>query len=606
LRHGERLDPDNGFYNLEIALLLVGASCNFQDDPSATYDRLTRDGRVEAVAVEKMEITDAQRFQQGLEEFHRTLAKPKLTAYSIDMLKARLAVLPAPTRFIQYLDRLSIYISVLPPPLQDYRQFSKSVLAYSRSLAAEGRGEEALRICREVEYTAAKMGAQTDTLIGLLVAQAIHQHALGYEEVIDKELGRAQAAQAARQARMEGYEFYNRILEGLHWYDMKRSRLGLLESMVFPGLPGYKVDLKPVRTAEQFVIAQVGLLVLLALLVLAAIVLILGTLLERMIVPKSQRAVLLFVGWRRLGKIYLLGVVVPVAVYVCYAFAMALWGPNIGLAGAWDRVCVEFLALGCIVLFLLVRLSRTAIAQRALELGMGVPPQPYWRSHPWRTAVLAILGIGLVAYIVGWWAGPFRLMGSRNSAPFMILTTVVVLALGVVAMARIGWMLWWTLRAKLSRRAFLPVAISVAALIVIGIILSNLLSAKSITTKSDGEVLTLAFLFAIGIVVAGWLFWWMLVGGRAQRASTPELRRFARTLRRSLIPILAAAVIVVGIGLGGSLAVGEGYAIHKTGKALPMPDEIKNSDFRLLQERFVRLEEQMEPRTSGNTSELPR
>jgi hypothetical protein len=74
--------------------------------------------------------------------------------------------------------------------------------------------------------------------------------------------------------------------------------------------------------------------------------------------------------------------------------------------------------------------------------------------------------------------------------------------------------------------------------------------------------------------------------------------RFQRSLRRSLIPILAAAVIVVGIGLGGLLATGEGFAVSRMGKGLPMPDEIKNSDFRLLQERFVEQEKSPQEQVS--------
>jgi hypothetical protein len=544
LRHGERLDPDNGFYSLEVASLLVQASSKLEEAPSATYDKLTRDGKVMPVAIDRIVVTDPERFRRGLEEFRRGLGKPRLTSYPVKMAKVRLDVLPVPRRLIQYLDRLSICCSIMLPSLGDQRQLSKSLLAYSRVLAHQGQTDEAGRIQRGVERQAIRLGAQTDTLIGLLVAQAIRQHGLGYEEVIHRELGQSQAAETSRRQRMENDEFFNGLIEFFNGLMSNRRlketryrQLGLLESVLLPDLPGYKVDLKPVRTAEHFIFAQAGLFVLLAVLVLAAVALSMGTLLELVIIPKSEQPVLLFVGWRRLGKICLLGVVVPVAFYACYALAMATWGPSIGLAGAWDRVCVEFLALGCVVLFLLVRFSRTAIAQRAAELGMGAPPRPYRRGHPWRAAALVILGMG-VAYVIGWWAGPFRLMGPGNgSDKLMILFTIVGLALAAVGVI---WVVWSVVRAKSIRKA------------------------------------------------------------------GPEARRFDRTLNRSLASILAATVIVVGIALGGLLAVGEGYAISQMGKGMPMPDEIKNSDFRLLQERFVQMDEQMTGQTSGNAAERPR
>ena len=66
--------------------------------------------------------------------------------------------------------------------------------------------------------------------------------------------------------------------------------------------------------------------------------------------------------------------------------------------------------------------------------------------------------------------------------------------------------------------------------------------------------------------------------------------RFRRTVTRSTVPILAAAVIVLGVAFGGVLAVGEGWAIRQMGTGLPMPDEIANSDFRLLKERFIEMD----------------
>ncbi|MCJ7543509.1 MAG: permease prefix domain 1-containing protein, partial [Phycisphaerae bacterium] len=80
LDHGEQWDPDNAFYNLEAASLLVQTSSTLRDDPSAAYDKIDRSGRITPVTVQRIEVADAERFQRGLEEFHRSMGKPHLTS----------------------------------------------------------------------------------------------------------------------------------------------------------------------------------------------------------------------------------------------------------------------------------------------------------------------------------------------------------------------------------------------------------------------------------------------------------------------------------------------------------------------------------------------
>jgi len=100
--------------------------------------------------------------------------------------------------------------------------------------------------------------------------------------------------------------------------------------------------------------------------------------------------------------------------------------------------------------------------------------------------------------------------------------------------------------------------------------------------------------FVFGGMLVLWGLRELLAGLRQDRA----YRHFQRSLRRSLIPILAAAVIVVGIGLGGLLATGEGFAVSRMGRGMPLPDEIKNSDYRLFQERFVEQEKSLQGQVS--------
>jgi len=520
LRHGEQVDPNNAFYNLEIASLLVRASTILRDDPSTTFDAIGRDGKITPSTVDKIEILDAKRFDQSLEEFRRGLAKPLLTSYGMEMLRLRLNMLPAPFRMVQYLNRLLMAYNTLLPGLQDDRTLAKSLLAYARQLAARGQADQALQSPQDVKRLAGKLGTQSDFLIDLLVARALDNLALGYQEVLDKALGRSEAAQAARRQRMEDYEFFNRIWAGRNEHEAGIAHVGLLESIILPTLPGYKADLKPLRIAELFVAVQVGLLGLLAGLIVVAAVLGLVTVCQFIFLPKVDRPVLLFVGWQRMGKICLLAVVAPLAIYAAYSFLAAAFGSDVGLT--WlnsGRLIVELTAMACLVLALVVLMACSAVRQRGLELGLAVPPPLTWRKRPVMLGLTALVVLAAGAYVVAWWVG-FRGIFDRRLD--LLLATVIV-----------GLMVLWGLRE----------------------------------------------------LIAG--FW-----------QDRTYLRFQRSLRRSLIPILAAAVIVVGIGLGGLLATGEGFAVSRMGKGLPMPDEIKNSDFRLLQERFVEQEKSPQEQVS--------
>ncbi len=518
LRKGEQIDPDNAFYNTEAASLLIQASSTLREDPSATYDKLNRKGEVQAGQIFTIQITDPQRFQQGLEEFHRALGKPMWTAWSVEMLRLRLEALGAPTRLIQYLDRLTLWMDVPLPGLGDARELGKSLGAYARVLAADGKVAQGSQLLEDVRRLAARMGAQPGPFaVQLLLARGMTTHALGCEEVLYRDLHRTPQAARARQERMNEYEFFNRIMAGRRptagtWRDM-----GLLESILVPSLPGYESQLKPVRRAEQFAMAEAGLAGLLVTLALAAVVLGLVSVIERVVVRKADRGVLVFVGWRRLGRIVLLGVGAPLAAYAVYVVMGATWGGESGLSlRNATRIMVELAAVVVVVLGLVVALSALAIRRRAAELGLTVSPSPRWRD---RIVMAVLTGAGALAaivYVVGWWAGPFR-----PAAP----TTEVQVPAVVICVV-------------------------VDALIVL------------------------------------WLVQEWLVGLFRGRATA----RFRRTVTRSIVPILAAAVIVLGVALGGVLAVGEGSAIRQMGTGLPMPDEVTNSDFRLLKERFVEMD----------------
>ncbi len=532
LRRGEQLDPDNAFYALEIASLLIQASSNVTEDPNTTYKDVDRDGKPWQAMAYAVDISDPEMFQQGIEAFRRALAKPRITLGSMEMLRLRLDMLPAPRRMVEYLNRVGMWVSTLLPHRHDYRTLGNSLLARSLDLARSGEGDEAVRLARQVEYMGDKVGAEADFLVELLLGRGIRRSALGHMELIYTELGNPEQATAVHKRRVAAYDLWNRVMKARRLSRDEQDRTGLLESIIVPTLPDYRADLSPVRTAEHLAVVQAGLLALLADLLIAAGVLSVWTAAALFRLPKAQRPVMLFVGWRRLGRICLLAVVLPVAVYGLYSLAVATWGPHIGLAGAMIRVSMELTLLVTVVFVLLTLMSGAAIRQRAAELGMEVPPPMPWRRWIWPVGLLIGGATLLLAGVVAWWLGGFRCT-TAGEALDSVLPIAAAVAILLLACLGLAWVLWAPARAR-------------------------------------------------------------------------RFRRLRRSVRRSMVPILAAAVIVVGIGLGGTLAVGEGYAISRMGKGLPLPDEIANSDFRLLQEHLATEERRLAGETDITSSDSSR
>ncbi|MCD4699817.1 MAG: hypothetical protein K8R91_04510, partial [Phycisphaerae bacterium] len=76
---------------------------------------------------------------------------------------------------------------------------------------------------------------------------------------------------------------------------------------------------------------------------------------------------------------------------------------------------------------------------------------------------------------------------------------------------------------------------------------------------------------------------------------------FRRTLYRSLVPIIASAVIVVGIFCGWALARGESSAAKRITESasLRLRNEIERSDYRGLRDKFAAQHAEMMNRQTG-------
>ncbi|MDY7011811.1 MAG: hypothetical protein SVV80_13835, partial [Planctomycetota bacterium] len=334
-----------------------------------------------------------------------------------------------------------------------------------------------------------------------------------------KELNQPERTEQARLARQQQEALFYEIRKrpGLDKSDLVHA--GMMMAILAPGISGYKPDFEPMRTAEQFVAAEMGLLLSLCIFILLALFLGGLALVSLIIQRPGNKPILLFVGWGRIGKICLLAIVVPVAVYALYAYVLTASDRVYGLNYTAGKTLLEFVVTLGAICVLLLGFGYSAIRRRAGEIGLDVPPRLRLRDRRWIAGLGALITLVVVVYLVGWRAGPFKPAGLR----LMRLEMFVSAHGALLSAAVVAFLLFWGVREFVG------------------------------------------------------LYW------RKQYA------HFRRTLYRSLVPIIASAVIVVGIFCGWALARGESSAARRiTGSAtLTLRNELERSNYRILRENFI-------------------
>jgi len=509
---GEKIDPDNAFYNFAKATLLIGAAGDLRQDPSRKYRHtMLNDVPYTTSTHWQYDVRERAQFDRGLAEFRRGLGRAEYALRSIDMMELRMDLLPEPDRYNDCLLRVGLEHSFWPMRSNHWPRLGCALSAHAVALAEAGKADEAVELIDSVALMALKIGRGSRTLGEMGEARMIQRLALADAVRVYELLGRESDAARARRALAEEIAFSDDLRLRARPPGIDLSRGGMLNSVVLPRLPGERLDPEPGRTAEQIVFAQLALAGLLAVLVVAALPAGAMTIISLLRRRGRDRPLLVFIGWRRIGRICLLAIVLPMTVYALYVGTgkhMA-YGAVYGLG----KFLLEYAVLVAAMYLLLMRLSYSAIRRRAAELGLDVPPPIKLRQRRWLIALGALVALAAGVYLAGWWTGFFE--PAHYSGPFFVAG--IVLACAVAAF----------------------------------VLLCHVRE---------------------------------LFGGIYRR----RYRAFRETFRRSLVPILAAAAILIGVTCGWTLARGERWAVRRiTGNArVAETNHIERSDYRLLRERM--------------------
>jgi hypothetical protein len=476
LNRGRTMEPDNAFYDYLRASLLM--------DRSAGYVKVEQGGQADEW---QYAIQDRPAFERAVRVFLEGVRKPHLDSHLRATIGRKVAWAKPPTSLREEVALLSELGSYSRPEFARAdvraRSIRQGLWHYVLSMAAEDDGERASEVMAAMERLATQTAEDAQLPNDFPTASLLmHDSSRLAVEVYEK-LGMPGEAAAARKRYEAENVFLGRAPGRTYEYE------GAVQAYEYKGevperRPGTLLLLTPdqadvpatpsswaLRAAEHIVMqrAAVATLVMSALLLVAlfAALACWGALRLR---GRADQPKLFFVGWRRLGWIALVCVILPGAAYWAYTRAATWSSMQHTVWYALGRRSLEFDVLYAWVLVSLMAMCYSAIRARCMDAGMKVSPRGFF--HP----------LGRPLYTAG------ALFAGLSSAAFGLLTSWYVH--GAVLLFAL---LWW-----------------------------NALS-------------LLAFVFSFA------RFHW-----EALRRADPLNAHFRMTFARSVIPILAASVILLG------------------------------------------------------------
>jgi hypothetical protein len=425
---GERIDPDNAFFNYMKAVLLMDLSGATELDESSpvTYVYESTEGKREEGDLYHLRVLDPEMFQSGLAEFRKGVAKPRCETYVMPLEKYFLGMERPRRTLLGVAQRIESEAGILLPHLGKFRGMNRIVMAHAADLVERGEREKAADLLAVAAVPATQLGRDTDSFIALLVAMAMRSRALYGAATLYERMGMTAEANAARReadadtgvkvaalARIPGPELeeYEKLIQDYG---------GAMGRMV---LRSVRIDdmslLKPIRTAERAVAERTVIGIAALILLVEVLRLSIRALLASRRIPRGARS--LFIGWRRLAVVLFFGVVAPIGLYVAFSRS-PLGSARFGLNAAIGRAVME-LGVAMLALLILVNLlGCRAVRLRALEVGVEVPKRLWLRTVFMPALWLFFLG-SLVISVSAWYDDvlPLLLFGAGAAVVAFVL-----------------------------------------------------------------------------------------------------------------------------------------------------------------------------------------
>lgn len=570
LERGREVDPDNALYDYLLAYTLLERSTEVVDEKGITFEWQARGWRAskEPVKVElpTLRVTDAQLFRRAMGAAQAGFRKPMCTARVREWAKRTQSLWVEPKTYQELLAQWAYHAAALMPHLQPMRQLARRLPGAALALDGTGAHADAVRMAQQMDRPGIQMGADAHFVISVLVARDMFVKTAGAAPQVLEKLGEPRAAQAAEQAFQGELNAYAAAVPaGAHDDALEKAVMttgGIMAQEVTPSLPGFDVQplLDTTRLAEHVLAERVVLAVLLALGSVLLLTLAAASAWSGWRHPaEGERPLMLFIGRRRLALVLLVGLALPLALYALET-RVAPWR---SLCHGINRVFVQRLGeLGIaamLMVFLTCVLAYRAVRARCEEAGLAVPPGGWFNPLLQRASygMSLLLGFAFGACAAGILAGSTAVPALGLLGLAFVVTVVASLPVFLFwQVAHLGYTVRpvkAVLQGLLTAAKGMPIWLVALGALVLGA--AALLVCGIYTVPSPSAVV---LIFGCAIVLPVFVY---ALARTSFVAPVPEMAQFRRTLTRSLIPVLAACVLALGLVANLYLSHAEAAAI---------------------------------------------
>lgn len=519
------VDPNNARYDYLRAAILLKGAVEIQSESEKGPD-----GKP-ALGTLTWTVSDRARLDEAMASLANGLGRSEFRRYGREMLAAQLEAWGPPRNLVEQVRRVAISAATLLPDLSELRQLARASFLYGQMLVDEGRTAEARPFLDAWRTLTIQLNRDSWTLIDCLVVTAL---ANGFPEHAARVYDRLGMADEAARSRREGTLLGT---PGKQWRDQRndpavkeanKSREqelllygGVLTGMLLPAINEWPSpeDYGANRRLEYVTAMHAAQAYLTAVLLVAMVACLVIALRWRLLSNGAVIPVLLVPDQRQALRVLALGVIVPLLLFAGVVVFVPVSGQAYSVKSGLHKLLTEFVLLAVALLLVPAWLTVRAARRRCQELGI-----PCESTAAKAVLVPALIGVGLAVGLVGlgaasgpWGRGLAELVGGLG-----MLT-------GVVAV------LWLLVRLRVGLRLALGATLVCAA----GA------AACWWWPAAPGRS------FGPGVALAGATFAFLMltavVAGVRLIAAPREVGLFCGTVARSLIPALAAALIVIGL-----------------------------------------------------------
>ena len=326
LERGRELDPDNALYDYLLAYTLLAHSTQVVDEKGITFEYQQTGWRANPepreVELPTLKVIDPQAFRQAKDAVEAGFRKPLCTGRVAQWEDRMQDLWAEPKTYEDLLTQWTYHAAALMPHLQPLRVLTNRLPATCLLLDGDGSHEEAVRVAQQMDRPGVQLGAHTHFVIGILVAFDIYGRMAGAAPVVLERMGGPQAARSAERTFQDMLSAYATAMPARtndsELVEAILSRGGMMAQEYVPVLPGFKLLplLDATRLAEHVVTERIALAGLLA---GGSIVLLLLAASSAWSVWRhpgaDERPLMLFIGWRRVALVVLIGVALPIMLY---------------------------------------------------------------------------------------------------------------------------------------------------------------------------------------------------------------------------------------------------------------------------------------------------